>query len=164
LPLASPVGCMYVTGYGAGYQYNHGMDVVDQTYLPDELHGTSFFKSSRLPSRHWSCCCSVIISMPLNGLLHADVPLTLVHVHDIVNVVDHGSHSLSPPFVTHFYAILLVLQLFCCWSSCAGSFRHEPSLARLLASAFTSVCLVCLLYTMNMCSLQICCSLSYRYK
>jgi len=38
------VGLMHVAGYGAGYQYNHDFDVVDQTYLPDELLGTSFFK------------------------------------------------------------------------------------------------------------------------
>lgn len=38
-------------GYGAGYQYNHDVDADDQTYLPDELVGTSFFRSSsRQPS------------------------------------------------------------------------------------------------------------------
>jgi len=40
-----------VVGYGAGYKYNHDVDATDQTYLPDELIGTSFFgPSSQRPS------------------------------------------------------------------------------------------------------------------
>jgi len=38
--------CVRVAGYGVGYQYNHDVDATDQTYLPAELLGTSFFKYS----------------------------------------------------------------------------------------------------------------------
>jgi len=40
-----------VAGYGVGYKYNHDVPANDQTYLPDELLGSSFFAShSALPS------------------------------------------------------------------------------------------------------------------
>ena len=54
---------VHVAGYGAGYQYNHDVDATDQTYLPDELLGTSFFRSSsQKPSTSWNCVVSCMAS------------------------------------------------------------------------------------------------------